>query len=199
AEGGLNETSNILVRLRELTIQASSDTVGEAEREFLDKEYQQLTTEVDRIAQSTTFNGAQLLSGEGENLDFQVGAFSADHNRISFDTSVSDAQAGSIGIGGTGISEKGEALDSIASIDEAIQKVSGQRANLGSIQSRLTSTVNNLETQTINQDNARSVIQDVDVAHESAKLASANVVKSAGISALVQANNIPNSALRLIG
>ena len=200
AEGGLNEVSNILVRMRELTIQASSDTVGEAERGFLDKEYQQLVTEVDRISEATTFNGAKLLNGEGSGtLDFQVGAFAGEQNRISFDSSETNASASSIGVSGSGISDKGSALDSIAVIDEAINTVSGQRATLGSVQSRLGSTVSNLEVQTINQDSARSVIQDVDVASESAKLAASQVVKQAGIATLSQANAIPNTALRLIG
>jgi flagellin len=200
AEGGLNEVSNILVRMRELTVQAASDTVGENERGFLDKEYQQLSTEVDRISESTTFNGAQLLNGEGSGeMDFQVGAFSGEQNKISFDSSESNASASAIGIDGSSVADKGDALDSIAVIDDAINQVSGQRATLGSIQSRLSSTVSNLEVQTINQDSARSVIQDVDVAEESAKLAASSVVKQAGISTLSQANALPNNALRLVG
>jgi len=199
AEGGLNETSNILVRLRELTIQAASDTVGESERGFLDKEYQQLSKEVDRISDSTTFNGSQLLNGKGKgSMDFQVGAFAGEQNKITFDSSETDASTSSIGISGTGIGNKDDALSAIATVDGAISKVSGQRANLGSIQSRLGSTVKNLETQTINQDSARSVIQDVDVAEASAALASNQVVKNAAVSTLAQANQIPNSALRLI-
>ncbi len=199
AEGGLSETSNILVRLRELTIQASSDTVGEQERGFLDKEYQQLTKEVDRISESTTFNGAQLLNGKGKgSMDFQVGAFAGEQNKITYDSGATDSSASSIGIGGTGIANKDDALSAISNVDKAIEKVSGQRADLGSIQSRLGSTVKNLETQTINQDSARSVIQDVDVAEASAALASNNVVKNAAVSTLAQANGIPNSALRLI-
>jgi flagellin len=200
AEGGLNETSNILVRLRELTIQSASDTVGDTERGFLDKEYQQLNKEIDRISESTTFNGAQLLNGKGKGtMDFQVGAFSGEQNKISFDSSESDSSSSAIGVSGTSIADKSDALDAIANVDTAIEKVSGQRATLGSIQSRLTSTVKNLETQTINQDSARSVIQDVDVADASARLASTQVVKNAGVSTLAQANNIPNAALRLIG
>jgi len=199
AEGGLNETSNILVRLRELTIQASSDTVGEHERGFLDKEYQQLMKEVDRISDSTTFNGTNLLNGQGKgSMDFQVGAFAGEQNKITFDSSETNSSSDSIGISGSGITSKEDALDSISRVDSAIEKVSGQRANLGSIQSRLASTVKNLEVQTINQDSARSVIQDVDVAEASAKLASNQVVKNAAVSTLSQANAIPNSALRLI-
>lgn len=200
AEGGLNETSNILVRLRELTIQAASDTVGEQERGFLDKEYQQLTKEIDRISESTTFNGAQLLNGKGKgSMDFQVGAFAGEQNKITFDSGETDSSSDNIGVGGTTISNKDDALGSISTIDKAIEKVSGQRANLGSIQSRLQSTIKNLEVQTINQDSARSVIQDVDVAEASAALASNQVVKNAAVSTLAQANQIPNSALRLIG
>ena len=200
AEGGLNETTNILTRIRELTIQASSDTVGETERGFLDKEYQQLNKEIDRISQSTMFNGTQLLNGEGKgSMDFQVGAFAGEQNRITFESGESDASASAIGVAGTSISEKDSALDAISNVDKAIEKVSGQRANLGSIQSRLQSTVKNLEVQTINQDSARSVIQDVDVADASANLASNTVVKNAAVSTLAQANQIPMSALRLIG
>jgi len=199
AEGGLNETSNILVRLRELTIQAASDTVGDKERGFLDKEYQQLMKEVDRISDSTAFNGTNLLNGEGKGqMDFQVGSFAGEQNKITFDSSETNSSSENIGVGGTTIASKDDALSSIASVDAAIEKVSSQRSNLGAIQSRLQSTIKNLETQTINQDSARSVIQDVDVADASAKLASNQVVKNAAISTLSQANGIPNSALRLI-
>ena len=201
AEGGLNEVSNIVTRLRELSVQAASDTVGENERMLLDKEYQQLITEVDRIADATTFNGAELLNGESElgTMDFHVGAFGGEQNKISFNSRETNSRASEIGIRGTSITGKGDANDAIDSLDEALDKVSGFRANLGAIQSRLQSTVNNLEIQTINQDNARSMIEDVDVASEAAALASTQVIQQAGISTLSQANGLPNSALRLIG
>lgn len=200
AEGGLNEVSNILTRLRELSVQAASDTVGDNERSLLDKEYQQLISEVDRIAESTEFNGAKLLNGEGDgSLSFHVGAFAGEENKVEFDASKTDTTSGSIGIDGLSVEDKGSAEGAIADIDSAIDLVSGYRANLGSIQSRLTSTSDNLGNQIINQDSAKSVVLDVDVAQEASKLASSNVVKQAGISALAQANSLPNSALRLIG
>jgi flagellin len=201
AEGGLNESSNILIRLRELSVQAASDTVGDSERGLLDKEYQQLTKEIDRISESTTFNGTNLLNGDSGKgtLDFHVGAFAGEQNKIQFEADASDASASAVGVAGTTVGSKEDASDSIATIDDAIDKVSGLRANLGSIQSRLQSTVSNLEVQTINQDEARSKIQDVDVADSSAKLASASIIKAAGVSTLAQANMIPNSALKLIG
>ncbi len=94
--------------------------------------------------------------------------------------------------------EKEDARDSIEYVDKAIQNISGQRASLGALQSRLKSTVQNLETQSINTDEARSVIQDSDIAGSAAKLASKNIIKNAAISTLSQANNMPNAALRLI-
>lgn len=200
AEGGLNESTQILTRLRELTIQASSDTVGETERGFLNKEYQQLLEESDRIALSTTFNGTNLLNGDGDGkMEFQVGAYGGEINRISFDSSETNAQIDELGVGGTTIESKEDARDAIENIDGAIEKVNGFRATLGSIQSRLQSSVSNLEIQSVNQDAARSVIEDVDVAEESSKLAASNIVKQAGISTLAQANNLPTQAMRLLG
>ncbi len=199
AEGGLGEVSNILIRLRELGIQSASDTVGSEERQFMDLEYQQLTAEVDRIASSTKFNGKDLLNGEGDGvLDFHIGTNANEENTIQFDTSTTNATSSNLGISGTGVMEKGDALGSLSSIDEAINQVSGQRANLGAIQGRLQTSVNNLENQTVNLEQARSVIQDADVASESSKLASASIVKSAGISTLSQANGLSRSALKLV-
>jgi len=199
AEGGLSETMNIAVRLRELTIQAASDTLGDKERALLDQEYQQLVIETDRIAQATTFNGAKLLAGEGDELEFQVGAFGGDQNKIAFDAGEADASADAIGFSGTSVESKDDAIDSIDTIDESIEVLSAMRSRLGSIQSRLQSTVSNLEVQTINQDQARAVIMDVDVADSTSKLASQNVVKNAAVSTLTQANSLPGAALRLIG
>lgn len=200
AEGGLNESTQILTRLRELTIQASSDTVGETERGFLDKEYQQLLQEADRIAQSTTFNGTNLINGEGEGeMEFQVGAYGGEINRISYDSSETNASIDNLGVSGSSIASKDDARGAIEGIDEAIEKVNGYRATLGSVQSRLQSAISNLEIQSVNQEAARSVIEDVDVAYESSKLAASNIVKQAGVSTLAQANGLPNSALRLLG
>jgi len=199
AEGSLNEVSNVLVRLRELSIQSASDTIGDAERGMLNLEYQELSKEVDRIAASTEFNGVHLLDGEGSGvLDFHVGAKNGEQNIIQYDAGQTNASSSNIGLSGTGVESKSEALSSVSSIDEAITVISGQRASLGAIQNRLSHTVSTLESQALNQEHARSVIEDADVADSAAKLASANVIKNAGISALAQANMIPNSALKLI-
>lgn len=199
AEGGLNETSNILTRLRELSIQAGSDTVGDAERGYLSLEYEQLVQEADRISKTTTFNGKTLLKGEGDTMDFQVGTYGGDDNRIQFDASLTDASSESLGIDGTNLRDKDDALANLERIDNAIVKVSAFRANFGSIQSRLQSTINNLDVATVNQEAARSRIEDVDVAESTAKLASSQIRNAAGTATLSQANQLGNSALRLIG
>lgn len=199
AEGGLNETSNILTRLRELSIQAGSDTVGDAERGFLSLEYEQLVNEADRISKTTTFNGRSLLSGEGDVLTFQVGAFGGENNQIQLDASSTDSSAESLGVGGTHLRDKDGALSNLEKIDSAINKVSGFRANFGSVQSRLQSTINNNDVAVVNQEAARSRIQDVDVADSTAKVASAAIKNAAGVATLAQANQIGQGALRLIG
>ena len=201
AEGGLDETTNIMTRMRELSIQAASDTVGEKERGYLNLEYEQLLSEVDRISKTTSFSGAPLLTGENENgvMEVHVGAYAGEENKISFDSAATNATADSLAIAGTNILDKESAGQNLEVIDEAINKVAGFRANFGALQSRLQSTIANLDTSATNTDAARSRIEDVDVAEETAKLASNNVKKSAGISTLAQANSLPNSALRLIG
>jgi flagellin len=201
AEGGLNEATNIMTRMRELSIQAASDTVGEKERGYLNLEYEQLLQEADRITKTTTFSGKQLLTGQSETgtMDFHVGAYGGSDNKISFDADATDATVENLGIAGTNIASKEDASENLSLIDDAIDTVSGYRANFGSIQSRLQSTISNLDTMSVNTESARSRIEDVDIAAETARLASTNVMKQAGIATLSQANNLPNSALRLIG
>lgn len=199
AEGGLNETSNILTRLRELSIQAGSDTVGDAERGFLSLEYEQLVQEADRISKTTNYNGRSLLEGNGEVLQFQVGAQGGENNMIQLDAGSTDASSENLGISGTHLRDKDGAIDNLEKIDSAINKVSAFRANFGSVQSRLQSTINNLDVATVNQEAARSRIEDVDVADSTAKVASAQIKNAAGIATLSQANQLGQGALRLIG
>ena len=201
AEGGLDESTNILTRMRELSIQSASDTVGDRERGYLNMEYEQLLSEVDRISKTTTFSGSELLTGQNETgvVEFHVGAYAGEDNKISFDTTMTDATVEGLGIDSTNIQDKDSSQENLAKIDEAINTVAGFRANFGAIQSRLQSTISNLDTSALNTEAARSRIEDVDVASESAKLASNNIMKQAGVMSLAQANNIQNSALSLIG
>ncbi len=201
AEGGLNESTNILTRLRELSVQAASDTVGDQERGYLNLEYNQLVQEMDRIAKTTSFNGLSLLKGESKNgvLEFQVGAYGGEENKISFDVSSTDATVEALGMDGSSIKDKDDAVSNLQKIDKAIETVSGQRANFGAIQSRLQSTINNLDIAVVNQEAARSRIEDVDVADSTSKLASQQIRSAAATSTLAQANALGQGALRLIG
>jgi flagellin len=200
AEGGLNETSNILTRMRELAIQSSSDTVGESERKMTDLEYQQLKSEMERISQVTTFNGKKLLNGEGEKLEFQIGTGADEFkDRIGFDPGELNSGIEALGVSSISVGSKEGAQESLAAIDSAIEKVSGQRAVLGALQNRLTSTSNNLQTYTENLSAANSRIRDVDYADETAKQARNQIISAAGTSVLAQANMNGQNALKLIG
>lgn len=200
AEGGLTEISNIMTRLRELSVQAASDTVGEVERSFTDKEYQNLVSEVSRIAESTEFNGKSLLNGEGEKLEWQVGTNNnAEVDRIAFNPGEIAARADQLEVEGTNVLTKVDAQENLAKIDSAINKINEGRAGLGAMQNRLQSTMNNLSIKTENLSAANSRIRDTDVASESAKLARANILTAASSSVLAQANSSGNQALKLIG
>lgn len=199
AEGGMNEVSNILVRLRELSVQAASDTIGDQERKFTNLEFQQLTTEIDRIANSSTFNGKELLTGNGEKLEFQVGVNDNEStDRVSYDPSLTNITAGDLGVGSLGITSKVDAQENLSKLDKAIETVNGSRASLGALQNRLQSTINNLEVRVENLSAANSRIRDADVAVESSKLQKANILTQAGTTVLAQANVSKQAALKLL-
>ena len=198
AEGGINEVSNILIRLRELGVQASSDTIGDTERAFLNKEYQSLKQEIDRIAQVTNYNGTALLGGVGRELSFQVGTNAGELNRIAYDPSKTDVRADALGIAGVSVLSKDNALDSLASIDSAIKTVNENRSELGAMQNRLQSTSNSLGIAMENLSEAKSRIADTDIAAETSNMIKNQILQNAGISVLAQANSVPNSALKLL-
>lgn len=200
AEGGLDESQNILIRLRELAIQSASDTVGETERGYTDMEYQQLKNELERVSQTTKFNEVSLLDGKGDKLDFQIGAGNDDfQDRISYEPGKMNSGLDALGLGSESVATKDGAQGSLEKIDGAINTVSGQRAELGALQNRLLATTRNLETSVENMSAANSRIRDVDYAEATAKNTQNNIMKQAGTSVLAQANAAPQQALRLIG
>ncbi len=199
AEGGLNEISSILIRLRELSVQAASDTIGPVERQFLNVEYDQLISEIDRIADGTEFNGTQLLSGVGSILDFQVGTRNnPEIDRISFDASRADANSAALGVNLTSVADKASAQNALSSIDQAIVSVSAMRADFGAIQNRLQSVVSNIQVSVENMASANSRIRDVDVAEETSDFTKNNILLQAGTAVLAQANQSANTALSLL-
>ena len=200
AEGGLNESSNILVRLRELSVQSASDTIGDEERKFSNLEFQQLTSEMERIATSTQFNGKNLLSGEGDKLDFQIGTMNDEKNdRLSYSPEATSAKIKDLGVDGLTVLSKDEARNNLEKIDSAINGVNSNRASLGALQNRLQSTISNLDVRTENLSAANSRIRDTDIALESAEMTKSNILSAAATSVLAQANNSGSSALKLIG
>lgn len=197
SEGGLNEISNIMIRIRELGVQAASDTVSDVEREFLDMEAKQLISESERIAQSTRFGNKQLLVDEGEEMEFHVGPFGGDENVVRATVSA-DATASTLGVESISVADKDSAKDTLATVDEALVKIGNMRADFGAVQSRLIMTNSNTDIQYENLKSAESRIADADIAYESAEMASSNVLHNAAISVLAQANQNSMSALKLI-
>jgi flagellin len=201
AEGGLNEVSNILIRLRELSVQAASDTIGPEERQYTNLEFQALVGEVERISQVTNFNGTSLLNGKAADpLEFQVGINNSPTNdRLSYDTSKQNATVESLGLKDLMISSKIGAQENLSKIDVAISNISGQRAELGALQNRLGSTIRNLGIQTENLSEANSRIRDADFASVSSELTKQSILNQAGVSVMSQANSSQMNALKLIG
>lgn len=202
AEGGLNETTNILIRLRELAIQGASDSVGPVEKGYLDEEYQQLVEEIDRTSRTTRFNGQDLLTGQSqyETMDFQVGPTGEAISRIKFDAKRANATIAPDGLNvqATGVKDKTIAQESLSKIDAAIQKVNGIRAGFGAMQSRFQSAINNARVAHENQAAAYARIADADIAFESSEFARNMLVSQAATTALGNSNQYMSMALKLL-
>jgi flagellin len=200
AEGGLNEISNILTRMRELGIQAASDTVGDKERTFINSEVQQIKQESQRIVQTTRYGKTNLIDGSGGSFDFQVGINNNDfEDRISYAAADTNAQLSELGIESFDFSTKTGAQKALDIVDQAQSKVNGYRANLGALQNRLQSTVENLGVSYENLAAANSRIRDTDIAKATAESTRNNILLQSSTNVLTQANSIPNLALKLIG
>lgn len=200
AEGSLNEVSNMLIRLRELGVQAASDTIGETERKFLDVEYQQLKSEIQRISEATTYNGYELLNGTGGNIDIQVGVNNdAFRDRISFNTGAANSTVDALGLTAETVGTKEGAQMSLDLVDKAMTSINAIRANFGALQNRLVSTSNNLLIADENLSAANSRIRDTDVAAETSEMTRNNILLQAGVSVLGQANQSQQLALKLLG
>jgi flagellin len=196
-EGGLNEISNIMIRLRELGVQAASDNISDVERGFLNVEATQLITEADRIAKTTQFGTKKLLDGSGEELEFHVGAFAGKENIVKYNFAA-DATMGTLGYDSVSLTSKEDARTSLQTVDDALVKIGKIRADYGAVQSRLQATVSNLDIQNENLSAAKSRLSDADIAGETAALASASVLQQAAVGVMAQANQIPMSALKLL-
>jgi flagellin len=215
AEGGMNEMSNILIRMRELATQSASDTISNSEREYTNREYVQLVDEIDRIANVTEFNGVKLLGGEDDKgfdeLSIHVGegdgsAENTDRISLSLEAmKINSEDVLGLGKGDEiGPQEAGDdfssenAAEKLTVIDDALKTVSSSRATLGSKQSRLNSTINNLSVAIENASTSKSRIKDVDFASETANMTQNRILTQAGVSVLGQASQLPEMALSLL-
>ena len=205
AEGALNEVSNMLTRMRELSVQASNDTLISRDRTFLNSEYSALKGEIDRISEVTEFNGTFLINGNlsSGGVDFQIGIEATANDRLN--VTLADVGTASIGSSGTSAVSntnlflKSNARNSLDVIDAAINDVAQQRSNIGAHQNRLNTTIVNLANSSENITAANSRIRDVDVASESAKMTRNQILVQAGSSMLAQANQAPQMAMQLLG
>lgn len=201
AEGAMSEISNMLIRLRELGVQAASDTVGPTERGFLDLEFQQTLQEVDRISKSTKYNNIPLLNGSAQAFEIQIGT---SNNPITdrvklFDSGAADVSSVALGMNLANVADKISAQNSLASIDQAIGSVTSMRAEFGALQNRLQSVINTLQISKENLASANSRIRDADVAEESTNLTRSQILMQSGTSVLTQANTTIKTALQLLG
>ncbi|MBI5637575.1 MAG: flagellin FliC [Nitrospinae bacterium] len=206
AEGALSEQSSILVRMRELASQASTGTVGSTERRTINREFQALKDEIDRIAAVTEFNGQKLLDGslmatQPGSVVIQIGIRATSNDRISLNTAVDLTSITTTGLAVQNISvlTAQSALASLSTIDSAIAKVTDGRGRLGAVQNRLVHTLANLSVSTENLTAAESQIRDADYASEISQFTRNQILVQASTAILAQANLVPQTVLQLLG
>ncbi len=198
AEAGLGQISGILIRMRELGVQSANGDLTTTDRNYLDTEFQQLKLEIDRLSETTEFNGKEMLAGAATTIDFQVGI-----NTTTFDTisiGFGGVSLSALGLSGTSISGASAtaSLAAIDAVDAAFSSVSTRRADFGAVQNRLEVSIANTQSIRTNMSAANSRIRDVDVALEAAEMARSQVLLQAGTSVLSQANQMPQNALSLL-
>lgn len=200
AEQGMGEVTNIITRLRELGIQAASDTIGEQERAFVQKEVDALKAEIQRVADSTSFGSRKLLDGTGGVYDIHVGSGANEKTDwIGYDAGITNVTTDALGISELDFQSKEGARAGLGMLDTAMNSVNGSRANLGAMQNRLTSSVDVLGTMSENMSAANSRIRDTDLAQATSELARNNVLLQGNTATLSQANQFPQMALKLLG
>ncbi len=200
AEGGMSEIGNILIRMRELSIQGASDTIGDRERSFIDKEVFQLREEIERIAVSTEFNGKKLLVGNQEQVEVQVGVRNVPtEDRIAIDLAKMSSNLETLGIRDLSVATKEASQENLNKLDESIKMLSQSRSELGAYQNRLDATIRNLQVYDENLSAAKSRIADADVAEVATALTKDNILSSSSVAVLGQANHNSKLALSLLG
>ena len=195
AEGFLTEIHNMLGRMRELSVQAASDTVDTANRTALQSEFTQLRSEIDRITSAAEYNNTKLLDGTFTAKKFQIGANGSADNQLTF--SISGVDSTSLGIDSLSIATLTDAVAAMEGLEAAIDDVSNVRGELGTIQNRLAFTVRSIENAAENLSSSESSIRDLDISSEITEYTKSQILVQAGMSMLVQANAAPQNVLAL--
>jgi len=200
AEGAVQSISDKLIRMRELGLQASSDTISDTERRMIHREVEQMKAEIERVVSTTEFNGKKVLNGGGSwpGFDVQVGIHADENNTLGVDRRKFNFSSDRLGLHGLDFTSKESARGHLADIDFALESVSNYRANLGALQSRFSTIADNLGTSHQNLNAANSRIKDADIASETSDLARNKILREAGTAVLAQANTQPEQALRLL-
>ncbi len=199
AEGALTEVHDMLQRMNELAVKAANGTNQTVDREYIQSEVDALINEIDRVAETTTFNEKKLLDGSFSAVDLQVGAEGTTGNRISVTIDAMSAEGITVdGLATSGVTSASGAQNAISTIQAAIQQVSRQRSDLGAIQNRLEHTINNLDNVVENTTAAESQIRDTDMATEMVKYSNNNILAQAGQAMLAQSNQSNQGVLSLL-
>jgi flagellin len=196
ADGAAATIGSLLARLRELSSQAASGTVGNTERSYIDQEFVALRSEIDRIASVTEFNGQALTSGSSISFSIAIGFRSGAGNTLSLN--LNDITTTSLGLSSVNVSTSANATSALANIDNAISAIATARAEYGSIQNRFEATISNLQITSENLTAAESRIRDADIAYETSQFTKNQILVQTGISVLAQANTLPQQALALL-
>jgi flagellin len=196
ADGAAGTIGSLLTRLRELSSQSASGTVGNTERSYIDQEFVALRSEIDRIAQTTEFNGQALTSGSSISFSVAIGFRSGTGNTL--DLALNDITTSSLGLSSVNVSTSANATSALANVDNAISAIASARAEYGSIQNRFEATIANLQVTSENLTAAESRIRDADIAYETSVFTKNQILVQAGIATLAQANTLPQQALALL-
>jgi flagellin len=197
AEGALDEVSSILLRMKELAEQSLNGTLSDTDRGYLNSEFSALSSEIDRISDGVDFNGVKLLDGSGNTVNIQVGIGTEASDSVEVDLG-EDLDAAGLGLSATIDSASG-AKTAMGEIDEAISTVTSSRSDFGAVQNRLESSIRNINMTSENLAAANSRIRDVDIAKETSRMTSYQILQQAGVSMLAQANMSSGLAMSLLG
>jgi flagellin len=195
-ESGYQSIGDLVVRMRELAVQAANGSISDTERGMLDQEFQSLITETDRVSSVAEYNGIQLMDGTVPNLTFQIGFRNSNDDQLT--VTLNAQSANGLGIDAEAVSTQVAAQDAIASLDLAMESLLSDRADIGATINNLNSSISHLSTTATSYGEALGNVRDADIGAESTEFAKHQVMQQAGIAMIAQSNAMAQNALKLI-